>query len=107
MPDILTVVVTITRKQIQALGATHYIAQAITKALTPVGRQGRSFLYAISDVLNSVDSYGKRSIRQPTRKLLQSLHIELIKLDLNIAVDDPLEQLAAAILEDHAKFEQA
>jgi hypothetical protein len=97
----------VTRKQIKEYGATDYLARALTKLLSPAGKQGNSLLFQLSDVIKSIDAYVQRHVRQATKTLLQTIRAELVKIDLAIAGDDPLEQLAVEILEEDSKFKQA
>jgi hypothetical protein len=93
---------TITRRQLRAYGATDYLARSLTKAIVPVGQQGRSLLYSISDVITAIDASLQRRIRPATQQRLQAIRSELTQPH----ADDSLERLAAEILEEHSKFEQ-
>ncbi len=62
---------TTTRQQLQGYGATRYQARAVTQALTPVGKQGRAYAYALSDVIVSLrNSLQQSRIKLRTRAVL-------------------------------------
>lgn len=61
-----------TRIQLQGYGASRYHAGRLTKEIEPVGCQGRSFAYAIADVITSIRDYLQNPrIKQETRQTLE------------------------------------
>ncbi|MEB3355145.1 MAG: hypothetical protein VKK04_00255 [Synechococcales bacterium] len=103
----MTSIDTITRKQLKSYGASDYLVRCLTKAIAPQGKQGRSNLYSVSEIITEIDEYSKRRIREATRELLKVIRAELLKISLDITGDDPIDQLAAEILEEHSKFQEA
>ena len=51
---------TTTRKQLQTIGASPYHAVRLTQSLNPLCRRGRTYLYAIDDVIRSIQQYLNR-----------------------------------------------
>jgi hypothetical protein len=68
----------ITRHQLMGFGATKHQAAESTKALATVGKQGRSNLYGLSEVLEAIATrlHNKR-IRKTTRAALEKLQSTL------------------------------
>jgi hypothetical protein len=63
-----------TRLQLRGYGATRYQAEAITKNLTSVSKQGRAYVYPVSDVVASIKEYLQRPRIQPaTRQILEAV----------------------------------
>lgn len=75
----------ITRHQLMGFGATKHQATELTKALLSVGKQGRSTLYALSDVMQAIATrlLNKR-IRSGTRNVLTQLQSALNELTINV-----------------------
>ena len=83
---------TLTRKQIQAYGASKYQAQVITKELVSIDRYGRVHLYNLNDVVIAIRQYVQRSrIKQYTRETLNSVLLALLAKLGNI-VEIPFEE---------------
>jgi len=69
-----------TRPQLRGYGATRYQAEAITKNLTAVARQGRAYAYSVSDVVASIREYLQRPRIQPaTRQILEAVCLALLE----------------------------
>jgi hypothetical protein len=65
---------TATRRQLQSYGLSKYQAEAITKFISPVAKQGSANLYDISEIIKSARQYLERPrIRQTTRAGLANL----------------------------------
>lgn len=64
----------ITRKQLKEQGASQYLAVDLTKRIEVLGKQGRSNLYSIDDVLTEAESkLAQKRIRLSTRLVLGKL----------------------------------
>ena len=99
----MSISITIPCGRIRAYGATDYLARSLTQGIVPVGKQGRSLLYSISDVITAIDAFLQGCICPATQQRLQAIRLELAQPH----ADDSLERLAAEILEEHSKFGQA
>ena len=65
---------TTTRKQLQNMGASPYHAVRLTQSLNPIGRRGRTYLYAIDDVIRSIQQYLNRPrLKKTTYSKLQKI----------------------------------
>ena len=74
-----------TRLQLRGYGATRYQAEAITKNLTSVAKQNRSYAYAVSDVINSIRAYLHSSrIKPATRRILETVLEALLERLSNV-----------------------
>lgn len=72
---------TVTRRQLQELGASKYQADLITKSLIPVRQQGRAKVYdlfAVSDRIRAL--LENKRIKITTRDALQAIRWELLSL---------------------------
>jgi hypothetical protein len=75
----------ITRHQLMGFGATQHQATEITKALTAVGKQGRSNLYRLSKVLEAIATrLSNNRIRTATRTALDKLQSKLNGLTADV-----------------------
>jgi NAD(P)H-dependent flavin oxidoreductase YrpB (nitropropane dioxygenase family) len=75
----------ITRHQLMGLGASRHQAAELTKALAPVGKQSRSNLYALSEVLQAIAlRLSNKRIRTTTRTALAQLQSALNELTINV-----------------------
>ncbi len=62
------------RIQLKGYGASAYQAQVITQNLKPIGKNGRAYSYALSDVIYSIKKYLKSSrIHKKTRQSLEAI----------------------------------
>lgn len=83
---------TVTRKQLQAYGVSKYQAEAITKLLSPVAKQGSANLYDLSEIIKSARQYLERPrIKQTTRILLTDL-IRALQERLGNVVEVPFAE---------------
>ena len=65
---------TTTRKQLQIIGASPYHAVRLTQSLKPLYRKGRTYLYAMDDVIRSIQQYLNRPrLKQTTHSKLQKV----------------------------------
>ena len=104
----------ITRKQLQSLGLSPYLATAITKNLSPSLKKNRVHYYNLRDVISAIRSYLNRPrIKQQTRQLLTSiLPVLLQRLNNVVAVnfgakrgsDPELSRLAKKLYLELQKF---
>lgn len=75
----------VTRYQLIGLGATCYLAILLTRELSPVGKEKRSHLYQMADVIRSIQTKQKQSrTRQKTKATLEKLLQSLQTLSLNV-----------------------
>jgi hypothetical protein len=75
----------ITRHQLMGFGATKHQATELTKALATVGKQGRSNLYALSEVMQAISAQrSNKRIRTNTRTALAKLQSTLNELSINV-----------------------
>lgn len=75
----------ITRHQLMGFGATQHQATELTKALAPVGKQGRSNLYSLSEVMEAITTrLNNKRIRSSTRAALEKLQATLEALTTNV-----------------------
>lgn len=75
----------ITRHQLMGFGSTQHQATELTKALTPDGKQGRSNLYRLDEVLNAIAlRLNNHRIRKNTRTALGQLQSALEELSINV-----------------------
>jgi hypothetical protein len=75
----------ITRYQLMGFGATKHQATELTKALTPVSKQGRSNLYSLTEMGEAIASrLNNCRIRKATRTALEQLQTTLNGLTVNI-----------------------
>jgi uncharacterized protein YqgV (UPF0045/DUF77 family) len=75
----------ITRHQLMGFGATKHQATELTKALAPVGKQDRSNLYSLSDVLQAITTrLDNKRVRTSTRTALTQLQSDLDELSINV-----------------------
>jgi hypothetical protein len=77
MPPNQSTVIT-TRVQLQGYGLTQYQSTKITQGLTPTSKQGRTYIYLVSDVISSIRNYVdyprvKPSTQQQLTTVLDSL----------------------------------
>ncbi|MGJ3245062.1 MAG: hypothetical protein ACFE0I_03185 [Elainellaceae cyanobacterium] len=98
---------TATRNKLKEFGASDYLARSITKSLSPVGKQGRSNLYLVAEIIAAIDAYFQRRIRNSTKDCLHLIRAELLKIDAGITSEDALEKLAGEILDEHSEFEKS
>lgn len=83
---------TATRRQLQAHGLSKYQAEAITKHLSPVAKQGSANLYDLSEVISSARQYLERPrIKQATREALTNL-IQALQERLGNVVEIPFAE---------------
>ncbi len=77
-----------TRIQLKGYGASQYQARIMTHNLTPIGREKRSYTYALADVIASIKNYLKSPrIQKKTRMTLEKiLNALLQRLDNVITV---------------------
>jgi hypothetical protein len=75
----------ITRHQLMGFGATKHQATELTKALAAVGKQGRSNLYGLNEVMEAIATrlHNKR-IRKTTRADLDKLQATLEGLTIDV-----------------------
>ncbi|MBD0345003.1 MAG: hypothetical protein ICV63_09330 [Coleofasciculus sp. Co-bin14] len=91
-----------TRKQLKGYGATRYQAEALTKNLTSVAKQGRDYAFSVSDVIASIRNYLQRPRIQPaTRQILEAVLQVLLERLSNVievpfghATDPEINKLA-------------
>jgi hypothetical protein len=77
--------VNITRHQLIGFGCTKHQAAALTKGLTPVGKQNRSNLYSMTEVIEAIATHLARPrIRKTTRVALQTVQTTLMNLTVNV-----------------------
>jgi hypothetical protein len=75
----------ITRHQLMGFGATKHQATELTKALAAVGKQGRSNLYGLSEVMEVIAArLHNNRIRKTTRAALEELQATLEALTINV-----------------------
>lgn len=83
---------TTTRRQLQAYGLSKYQAEAITKYISPVAKQGSTNLYDISEIIKSARQYLERPrIRQTTRTELANL-IKALQERLGNVIEVPFTE---------------
>ena len=98
---------TTTRKQLQIIGASPYHAVRLTQSLNPIGRRGRTYLYATDDVIRSIQQYLNRSrLKKTTYSKLQKVLTTLTSHQNNVifagfgsATDPKLSQLTRQLLQ--------
>ncbi|HAA26338.1 MAG TPA: hypothetical protein DCE56_00010 [Cyanobacteria bacterium UBA8553] len=82
-----------TRKQLQGYGTTRYQAEVITKNITSQALQGRTYTYAVSDVIVSIRDYVQRPrIKPATRRTLEAVLPALLER-LNNVVEVPFSSV--------------
>ena len=70
---------TTTRKQLRGLGLSQYLARAVTRNLTPVRRNGRTYSYSIQNVVASMNCHSSKvRVKPPTRKTLKAASRQLL-----------------------------
>lgn len=75
----------ITRHQLIGFGCTKHQATELTKALAIAGKQKRSNLYRIAEVLQEVAAHlARRRIRKATRLALKAVQDVLVSLTDNV-----------------------
>lgn len=75
----------VTRHQLIGLGATRYLAIVLTRELLPVGKEKRSYLYQMADVIRSIQAKQERpKTRKKTKATLEKLLQFLQKLSSNV-----------------------
>jgi hypothetical protein len=75
----------ITRHQLMGFGATKHQAVELTKALPLMGKQGRSNLYSLLDVLQMIAvRLNNNRIRKSSRTALVQLQSALNELTINV-----------------------
>ncbi|MEA5509310.1 hypothetical protein VB715_05980 [Crocosphaera sp. UHCC 0190] len=63
-----------TRIQLKGYGASQYQSRLITKKLTPIDIEKRTYIYDLSDVITSIKQYLERpKIQSQTRRKLESI----------------------------------
>ena len=81
-----------TRKQLQGYGATSYQARSITKNLSPIHVENRTYAYPISDVIASIRDYLKRPrLKTVTCEKLKAV-LEALIQRLGNVIDIPFGQ---------------
>jgi hypothetical protein len=80
---------TTTRQQLQGYGASRYYAIKLTKHLIPVSRQGKAYVYALSDVIQSLrDNLERSRIKPKTRQTLEQI-LQLLLARLGNVLEVP------------------
>lgn len=75
----------ITRRLLQGLGASRYLARKLTEGLDPASKHGSSYVYALHDVKLSITNYLKKSrIKPHTRSALESIRNEFLVQTSNV-----------------------
>lgn len=81
-----------TRKQLQGYGATSHQARSITKNLSPIHIESRTYAYPISDVIASIREYLKRPrLKTVTHQKLRAV-LEALLQRLGNVIDVPFGQ---------------
>jgi hypothetical protein len=72
-----------TRVQLKGYGLTRYQATKITQNLTPISKQGRTYVYSVSDAIGSIRSALTNSRLKPLtrQQLLDALDSLIARLD--------------------------
>jgi hypothetical protein len=71
---------TLTRKQLHAYGLSKYQAVTITKCLIPIGKEGRSVTFELSDVIDSLrQRLSSPRLKQRTRDICYSVLKKLLE----------------------------
>lgn len=97
----------ITRKQLKDFRATDHLIKRLTKALEPIGREGRAYEYNIKQVLNSICSLiNTPKIHKKTKATLAHLEIEVSGLVEDTITDERLLKAMRSASEANARFEQ-
>lgn len=97
----------ITRKQLKALGASDYLVKQLTKTLKLVQKTGRVNEYDAEQVLNSIRNLMNASkIRKTTKAVLVQLEIEVSSLVEYIIADQHLFAAIRSVGEANARFDQ-
>ena len=104
-----------TRRQLQGYGASSYHAEVITKNLTLVAKQGRTYIYAVSDVIVSIRDYLQRPRVKPTSRqvlegVLQALLERLnnvVEVPFGCATDPEINKLARQLSQSMSDTDSA
>lgn len=78
-----------TRRQLQGYGASSYHAAMITKNLTLAAKQGRTYIYAVSDVIVSIRDYLQRPHVKPTSRLVLEGVLQVLLERLSNVIEVP------------------
>jgi hypothetical protein len=74
-----------TRRQIKSKGATQYLANKLTKDLTPVGKERQTYTYNVTEVLRVVKSLVSNfKTRKSTISILEVIDQWLSSIDANV-----------------------
>ncbi|WP_013334708.1 hypothetical protein [Gloeothece verrucosa] len=95
---------TTTRAQLRGYGASEYLAIAITKTLTPIGKEKVFKLYSLKQVVENIREYLKRSRIAPQTRLTLTRLLEVLSKRLQNVIpaafgqgsDPALSQLSRA-----------
>lgn len=83
---------TTTRRQLQGYGVSRYYATKLTKHLTPLCRQGKAYVYALSDVIQSLRDNIERSRIQPKTRLTLEQILQLLLARLGNVLEVPFSR---------------
>jgi len=97
----------VTRKQLREFGASAYLVQRLTKALQPMGRQGRAYDYAVDQVIGAIRRLlTTPRVRKTTKAVLTRLEVEVSGIAERGATIDPLSEAMQRMAEANTQFEQ-
>lgn len=110
-----SVIEAITRKQLRGLGASRYHAIKVTERLSPIDRQGNSYLYPINEVITSIRTYRERPRLKPeTHTKLETVLDTLSSVLGNVAyisspnkLGSPTNQFSQQLLQAMSKTDTA
>ena len=78
--DIQKSIIQTSRIQLKGYGLTRYQAIKITQPLTPISRQGRTYIYSINDVISSIrNTLSNPRIKPQTKNQLTTLLTSLLE----------------------------
>ena len=100
-----------TRKQLKGYGASSYHAEVITKNVTEVAKEGRAYVYTVSDVIISIREYLQRPrVKPASRQILEGILQVLLERLSNVievpfgrATDPEINKLARQLIQSMSK----
>ena len=97
----------ITRKQLKNFGATYYLSKRLTKALQPVGKEGREYEYDTNQVLGSIYRLmDAPKLRSTTKSTLTDLEVKVNDLVDHTFSEKQLLEVMQRMIAASVRFEK-